>query len=121
MWRESEMGANSITINICDGCRVEQYSGSRSMLNHKHPEKSITPGSKLIVLPVSGKTIRWGEIYVIYLSDGIVVRRLFPGDDEDHIKGVSNNEEEGFLPLQIPKSDIKGLAELIGVINVWKI
>lgn len=88
------------------------------MLNHTRPSESILPGSTLIVRPVSGRFIEWGETYCLYLNDDMVVGRLMPGDDEDHIKVAFMNEEDGFLPVQFSRSEIKCLGRVRGVLTM---
>lgn len=100
-----------------ESCQVVRQSG-RSMINPKSPEHSIPPESYVEVRPVSGRTIEWGEVYCIYTDGGHDIKRLYPGDDDEHLKCVSFNESEGFLPYQLPKSEIKGLALVTRVLQI---
>ena len=100
-----------------ENCQVVRQSG-RSMINPKSPEHSIPPGAYVEVRPVSGRFIEWGEVYCIFTASGHDIKRLYPGEDEEHFTCVSFNESEGFLPYQLAKSEIKNLALVTSVLHV---
>lgn len=61
--------------------------------------------------------IQWGRVYVLYTqSQGIMIKRLQPADDDDYITCVSDNER--YAPFNVPKSDIVSLALVNGAISV---
>lgn len=57
--------------------------------------------------------IQWNKCHVIATAEqGLLVKRLMPGTDGDHLKAVSDNTQ--YPPFDIPKSEITGLALVIG-------
>lgn len=58
----------------------------------------------------------WNKVYVADTEQGVVIKRVMPGKDDDHIKMVSENER--YPPFEIHKSDITSLALVIGVIKL---
>ena len=60
---------------------------------------------------------QWGKIYVIDSSQGPLVKRVFQDDDPDRILLVSDNKEH-YPPFSIPKSDIRSLSIVLGVIRL---
>lgn len=60
---------------------------------------------------------QWGKIYVIDSSQGPLVKRVFQDEDPDRILLVSDNKEH-YPPFSIPKSDIRSLSIVLGVIRL---
>lgn len=60
---------------------------------------------------------QWGKIYVIDSSQGALVKRVFQDKDPDRILLVSDNREH-YPPFSIPKSDIRSLSIVVGVIRL---
>jgi phage repressor protein C with HTH and peptisase S24 domain len=62
---------------------------------------------------------QWGKIYVIdSSSQGILVKRIYEDvDNPDHIILVSDNKEK-YPPHPMPKSDIRSLSIVLGVIRM---
>ena len=60
---------------------------------------------------------QWGKIYVIDSSQGALVKRVFQDEDPDRILLVSDNKEH-YPPFSIPKSDIRSLSIVVGVIRL---
>jgi phage repressor protein C with HTH and peptisase S24 domain len=61
---------------------------------------------------------QWGKIYVIDSSQGALVKRVFEDkQNPDCILLVSDNKEN-YPPFSIPKSDIRGLSIVLGVIRM---
>lgn len=58
-----------------------------------------------------------GKIYVIDSSQGALVKRVFQDEDPDRILLVSDNREH-YPPFSIPKSDIRSLSIVVGVIRL---
>ena len=57
--------------------------------------------------------IQWNKCHVIAtVEQGLLVKRLMPGTDSDHLRAVSDNTR--YPPFDIPKSEITGLALVIG-------
>lgn len=61
--------------------------------------------------------LQWGKIHAICSkSQGLIVRRVYPSDNPDCIKCVSDNEQ--YAPFDIPKSDIADIAMVVGSISM---
>lgn len=60
---------------------------------------------------------QWGKIYVIDSSQGILVKRVYKCENEDYVKLVSDNSER-YDAFDIPKSDIRSLSIVLGVIRM---
>lgn len=57
--------------------------------------------------------IQWNKCHVIAtVEQGLLVKRLMPGTDGDHLKAVSDNTS--YPAFDIPKDEITGLALVIG-------
>lgn len=62
--------------------------------------------------------IQWGKIYVIDSSQGALVKRVFQDDtNPDNLILVSDNKEN-YPPFTFPKSDIRSLSIVVGVIRL---
>lgn len=61
---------------------------------------------------------QWGKIYVIDSSQGILVKRIYEDNEStDNIILVSDNKEK-YPPFPMPKSDIRSLSIVLGVIRM---
>lgn len=61
--------------------------------------------------------IQWNKCHVIATREqGILVKRLLPGDDAQHLKAVSDNKE--YLPFDIPVDEITGIALVVGSVSL---
>ena len=60
---------------------------------------------------------QWGKIYVIDSSQGALVKRVFQDEDPERILLVSDNREH-YPPFSIPKSDIRSISIVVGVIRL---
>lgn len=62
--------------------------------------------------------IQWGKVYVIDSSQGSLVKRLFEDkENKENLICVSDNKEN-YPPFSIPKSDIRSLSIVVGVIRL---
>lgn len=60
---------------------------------------------------------QWGRVYVIYTnSQGIMIKRVQPSEDDAYIKCVSDNPK--YAPFDVPKSDILQVALVNGAITL---
>ena len=59
--------------------------------------------------------LQWNHIYIISTTQGLLIRRVLEGKDEDHILIVSENPE--FLPFQLHRKEINAIAIATGVIH----
>lgn len=59
---------------------------------------------------------QWGKVYVLDTSQGILVKRVQPSNHDNMIRLVSDNAER-YQPFDLPTSDIRSLAIVVGVIR----
>lgn len=101
------------------GCDFTIRTKGRSMINRKVPERSIAERAIIGCRIWSSRShIRWGEVYALATPDGVVVKQIMPSDKEGFIKCVSFNEEENFIPYDLPIDEIQDWAIVVGVVNV---
>lgn len=61
--------------------------------------------------------IQWNKCHVIATREqGILVKRLMPGDDMQHLRVVSDNKE--YPPFDIPVDEITGIALVVGSVSL---
>lgn len=61
--------------------------------------------------------IQWGKIYVIDSSEGPMVKRVFPvNDNNELIHCISDNE--AYPPFNLPKSEVRTLSLVVGIIKM---
>ena len=58
---------------------------------------------------------QWNRTYVIDSEQGVLIKRVKQGEDDDHITLVSDNPE--YDPFSLEKSRIYSLALVIGVVR----
>ena len=59
---------------------------------------------------------QWNKVYVLDTEQGVLIKRVKPGDDNDHILLVSENVN--YSPFTLHRSKIFSLAIVIGVIRL---
>jgi phage repressor protein C with HTH and peptisase S24 domain len=79
---------------------------------------SFNPGSIIACTILhESKFIQWNKCHVIATREqGILVKRLLPGTDEQHLKAVSENQE--YPPFEIPVNEVTGIALVKGSISL---
>lgn len=60
---------------------------------------------------------QWGKIYVLDTSQGTLVKRIYEHENDDFVKLVSDNKDV-YPPFVIPKSDIRSLSIVVGVVRL---
>lgn len=61
--------------------------------------------------------IQWNKCHIIATREqGLLCKRLMPGETPDTLKMVSDNEN--YPPFEVPKNDITGIALVVGVIRL---
>jgi phage repressor protein C with HTH and peptisase S24 domain len=77
-----------------------------------YPEYSS--GSIILIKKINEALfIEWGKTYVLDTSNGIVVKEIHKGDNDDEIKCVSINKDPKFHPFSIKLKDIFGMYRVI--------
>ena len=93
-----------------------------SMINRREPHLSIRPGDIVSCKIIkSFDEVRMGEVYTLAYDGDIITKKLAPSEKEGHVKCISFNTEDGFLPFDIPINEIYGWATVKSVasINLW--
>ena len=67
-------------------------------------------------VPLSSLWFQWGKIYCIDTRQGVLVKHVEKGSDNEHITLVSDNPD--YKPFEIPTSEIFGVAIINGLIRV---
>lgn len=60
---------------------------------------------------------QWGKIYVLDTSQGTLVKRVYEHENDDFVMLVSDNKAV-YPPFAIPKSDIRSLSIVVGVVRL---
>ena len=60
---------------------------------------------------------QWGKAYVLDTSQGVLVKRIFEHENPDYVICSSDNNEN-YPPFFLPKSDIRSLSIVLGVIRL---
>jgi phage repressor protein C with HTH and peptisase S24 domain len=75
----------------------------------------INPGDEVACLKIDESSfMQWGRIYVLFTSQGVIVKRIF--DAGDGIRCVSINES--YHDFIIPKSEIYSYNLVIGLVRI---
>lgn len=107
-------------VPIGEGTPYIQVRGS-SMVNRRDPAHSIPEGAWIGIQPSQSSVIRWGEVYAVMTTDGPVVKKLMPSEREGYITCVSFNEEDGYLPYELPTNEIiQPLYKVVAVITAQR-
>ena len=100
-------------------CDFTIRTRGRSMINRECPERNINERDIVGCRIWTSRThLRWGEVYALATTDGIVVKQIQESDKPGHIKCVSFNEPEGFKPYDLPVEEISDWAIVVGVVSV---
>ena len=89
-----------------------------SMINRNNPSRSIRESDIVVCrLWKSRSHVRWGEVYALATSEGVVIKKLQESEKDGHIKCVSFNTEDGFTPYDLPVEEIYDWAIVVGVVS----
>lgn len=88
-----------------------------SMLCPERPEDSIPSGAFVSLRPSSLSTFRWGELYALVTTDGVLIKKVMPADDPDHITCVSLNAEK-YPPFQLCQEEVAEAWRVTGIVTV---
>ena len=88
-----------------------------SMLCTERPEDSIPSGAFVSLRHSTLSTFRWGELYALVTTDGVLVKKVMPADDNDHITCVSLNAEK-YPPFQLSYEEVAEAWRVTGIVTV---
>ncbi|MBF0576634.1 helix-turn-helix transcriptional regulator [Dysgonomonas sp. GY617] len=90
-----------------------------SMINHQNPQRSINDRDLIACkLWKSRSHIRWGEVYALSTSEGVIIKQIMPSDLEGYVRCVSFNEIDGFRPYDLPVAEIYDWAIVVAVLSI---
>ena len=75
-------------------------------------EPDYRNGSYLFIKKMTGSFIPWGNTMVIDTYDGVIVKNIFPADEDEYIEARSINPK--YPPFKIEKSIILGIYRVLG-------
>lgn len=67
-------------------------------------------------IPLNDIFFQWNKVYVLDTDQGPIIKRVKKGSDDNHILIVSENEK--YDPFELHKSQLNGVAIVIGVIRL---
>lgn len=89
-----------------------------SMINRSNPARSICESDIVVCrLWKSRSHVRWGEVYALATTEGVVIKKLQESEKKGYIKCVSFNIEDGFTPYDLPVEEIFDWAIVTGVVS----
>jgi len=59
--------------------------------------------------------LQWGKVYVLDSNQGAMVKRMFPCEDSEVVECRSDNPN--YPPFRLPKSEIRSVSIVVGVIR----
>lgn len=67
-------------------------------------------------VPLTDIWFQWGKVYVVDTRQGVLVKHVEKGSDNEHITLVSDNPN--YQPFEIPTSELFGVAIVNGLVRV---
>ncbi len=65
----------------------------------------------------NSKFIQWNKCHLVATEEqGLIVKRLMPGEHEGELQAISDNKD--YPPFAIPTDEITGIARVVGVIHL---
>lgn len=58
---------------------------------------------------------QWNRVYVVDSEQGVIIKRVRPGHDDQHVVLVSENE--AYAPFELPLEKVYSIALVIGVVR----
>lgn len=81
-------------------------------------EPNFLNGDTLLIRKVNERCfIPWGNPMVIDTENGVLVKAVYPGEEEDTIEARSYNP--AYPPLKLPASGIYGLYQIVGRMSIY--
>ena len=90
----------------------------RSMINREFPDRSVKEGDYIGCVKCRSGVIRFGEVYALATSEGVMVKIVQESDREGYVLLESFNKEEGFKPFHYPVVDIHDMALVVAVASI---
>ncbi|RGL04799.1 LexA family transcriptional regulator [Prevotella disiens] len=113
-------GEVSVLEYECEQYVVPAFKGADFLIPVKGNSMNPTYQSGDIVAcqrtPMSSVFFQWNKPYVLDTAQGAIIKRIKPGQDEEHVQIVSDNTD--YLPFELHKSEIYAVALVIGIIRL---
>ena len=90
----------------------------RSMINRECPDRSVKEGDYIGCIKCRSGVVRYGEVYALATSEGVMVKIVQESDREGFVLLESFNKEEGFKPFHYPIVDIHDWALVVAVASI---
>lgn len=114
------MGEQTVLEYECERYIVPAFQNADFLIRTKGDSMQPTYNSGDLVacrrVSMSGLFFQWGRVYVIDTNQGVLIKRINPGVDTDHVSIVSDNDR--YQPFQLPVSDIYAVALVVGTIRL---
>ena len=114
--------SDGVYLENCDHYTIPEFEARGANFLIRVSGDSMTPlynnGDIIACRKISNILFfQWGSIYVLDTSQGALVKRVEECEkDDDCILCVSENPR--FKPFQLPKSDIRSLSTIIGLVRL---
>ena len=90
----------------------------RSMINRECPDRSVKEGDYIGCIKCRSGVVRYGEVYALATSEGVMVKIVQESDREGYVLLESFKKEEGFKPFNYPIVDIHDWALVVAVASI---
>ena len=114
---------DGVILDDCERYTIPEFSAKGAQYLIRVSGTSMLPkynnGDILACRKIDEMTFfQWGKVYVMDTRQGALVKKVFPDDNNpDNILCVSENKED-FPPFTLPKSEIRSISIVVGVIGV---
>lgn len=112
-------GGRAVADDDCDRYVIPVFKGAEFLIQVKGDSMQPMYNSGDIVackrLPLD-TFFQWNRVYVIDSEQGVLIKRVRPGEDSGHIVLLSDNQN--YTPFQLARRDIFSLSIVMGVIRV---
>lgn len=113
-------GEVSVLDYECEQYVVPAFKGADFLIPVKGNSMNPTYQSGDIVAcqrtPMDSVFFQWNKPYVLDTAQGAIIKRIRPGQDDEHVQIVSDNTD--YLPFELHKSEIYAVALVIGIIRL---
>lgn len=101
-----------------EGADFTIRAAGRSMINREYPDRSVKEGDYIGCIKCRSGVVRYGEVYALATSEGVMVKIVQESDREGYVLLESFNKEEGFKSFYYPIVDIHDMALVVAVASI---
>ena len=114
------IGEQTVLEYECERYVIPAFNGADFLIPVKGNSMNPTYVSGDIVacqrVPMADLFFQWNKPYVLDTAQGVLIKRIKPGSDKEHVLIVSDNEQ--YDPFELPYSEIHAVALVIGIIRL---